>query len=146
MPTRAPVVASGPARVSWLGPKEVKVGEVFAVTLALETADALRGVPLEIAFSAAALDVLDITEGDFFKQSGGQTNFTHAVNISTGRIGVGILRSDNTGSGGKGNLLQLQLRAKTAGSVELTLSSLRPIGFNSVATTAELPALRILVK
>jgi general secretion pathway protein D len=139
-------LATGPMLASWKAPADVKAGTEFVVTLNLSSGAALRGVPLEISFPAQSLEVLDVSEGSFFKQSGATTSFTQAVNATTGRIGAGILSNDSHGATGQGSLLQLRLKAKSAGPIDLGITSLKPIALSGAATVGELPTLRLDVK
>jgi general secretion pathway protein D len=140
------VLATSPVLASWKAPVEVKAGTEFVVTLNLSSGAALRGVPLEISFPAQSLEVLDVSEGNFFKQSGATTSFTQAVNTTTGRIGAGILSNDSNGATGQGSLLQLRLKAKGAGPIDLGITSLKPIPLSGAAAVGELPSLRLDVK
>lgn len=137
---------SGPIRVTWQAPSDLKVGTEFVVTLNLASSSALRGAPLEVAFPAQSLEVLEVSEGPFFKQSGGATSFTHAVNTATGRISAGILTNDANGATGQGGLLQLRLKAKSAGAIDLAVTSLKPIALSGAQAIGELPTLRLDVK
>lgn len=143
---QAPPVVSGPTRASWQAPTEVKAGEIFTVSLELASSVPLRGAPLEIAFSPQMFEVLEVGEGDYFKQEGGVTSFTQAVNISTGRIGVGVLRNDATGATGQATAVVLRLKAKMPGLAELSLSSLKPISLSGPVPLAELPVLKLTVQ
>lgn len=143
--SKAPVV-SGPVRATFQAPAEIKVGEVFTVNINLASATPLRGAPLEIAYPAQQLEVVEVSEGEFFKQSDGVTSFTQAVNPGTGRIGVGILRNDATGASGQTTMLTLRLKAKTPGSMELRLTSLKPIALGGPVPMAELPVLSFTVQ
>lgn len=140
------VLASGPILATWKAPGEVKAGTEFVVTLNLSSPAALRGAPLEISFPAQSLEVLDVSEGSFFRQSGATTSFTQGVNTTTGRIGAGILGNDSNGASGEGSLLQLRLKAKSAGPVELAITSFKPIALSGAAAAGDLPALRLDVK
>jgi general secretion pathway protein D len=142
----ASALPSGPIRATWQAPTEIKAGEPFTVTLDLASGTPLRGAPMEIAFPAQALEILEVIEGGFFKQDDGVTSFTQAVNTSTGRIGIGVLRNDATGAIGQAALISLRLRAKTPGPIELSLTSLKPISLGSPPALAELPVLKIIVK
>ncbi len=145
-PSSAGTPPAGPVRISWQAPSELKAGTEFVVTLSVASSAALRGAPLELAFPAQLLDVLEVTEGPFFKQSGSPTSFTHAINTATGRISAGILTNDANGATGQGGLLQLRLKAKAPGPVDLTITSLKPIALNGAASMGELPPLRLDVK
>lgn len=139
-------VPTGPIRISWQAPAEVKVGETFTVNLNLASNAPLRGAPLEIAFPVQAFEVVDVSEGTFFKQADGITSFTQAVNTDKGRIGVGVLRNDATGATGQAPVLTLKLKAKTAGPAELKLTSIKPISPSGPVTLGDLPVLNLNVK
>ena len=142
----SPAVASGPTYVSWRAPTDIKVGESFSVELHLSSGVPLRGVPLEIAFPAQALEVLEITQGSFFQQDEGTASFTHAVNTNTGRIGAAVLRSDSNGASGQAPILSLRLKAKTAGVAALSVTSFKPVSLGNEITLGELPTLSLSVK
>lgn len=149
----AGVVPAGPVQASWKAPESVKVGEVFTVTLQLSSAAPLRGAPLEIGFPAGMLEVVDVSEGSFFKQDDGVTSFTQAVNMtnlsnptSGGRIGVGILRSDSTGASGQAPVVMLKLKALASGSPQLSITSLKPIPLGGPVTVGTLPVLQLTVQ
>ena len=144
--TVAPPLVSGPILATWQAPAEVKVGETFTVNLQLASGIPLRGAPLEIAFAPQSFDIVEVSEGPFFKQADGVTSFTHAVNTGTGRIGVGVLRNDATGATGRANMLVLRLKAKLPGTSELRLTSLKPVSLGGPVPLAELPALNLVVK
>lgn len=133
----------GPPRLTWLAPDKVKVGEVFSASLFIESADALRGLPIEISFPSEVLEVVEVSEGDFFKQNNGQTNFTHAINATTGRIGISLLRGDIQGAIGKGSLVKLHFKAKNASPIELSLTSAKLIGLTGALSATDMPTARI---
>jgi general secretion pathway protein D len=138
--------AVNPVRISWQAPAEVANGETFTVILNMNSSVPLRGAPLEIAFPAQTLELIDVTEGSFFKQEGGVTSFTHAVNTTTGRIGVGVLRNDTTGATGQAPMLSLRFKAKSAGPAELKLTSLKFVSPQGPVSTPDLPVLSLSIK
>lgn len=140
------VVPAGPMRLTWQGPTEVKVGDVFTVTLNATSASPLRGAPVELAFPSAVLDVADVLEGTYFKQGDGTTSFTHAVNTADNRISTGILGSNPAGTAGQGSLLQLRLKAKTAGPALLAVTAVKPIAVGGAPAVGDLPTLKLEVK
>jgi general secretion pathway protein D len=101
---------------------------------------------LEIAFPAQSFEVVEVSEGAFFKQDDGATSFTHAVNASTGRIGLAVLRSDNTGATGQAPVVTVRLKAKAAGTATFSLTSFKPVSLGGDVPLAELPSLNIVVK
>ena len=141
-----PAFFVGPMRASWQAPAEVSVGEVFSVSLELMSGLPLRGAPLEIGYSAQAVEVLEISEGEFFNQGGVSTNFTHAVNPATGRIGISVLRSDSIGASGRAKVVELRFRAKAAGPTQLRLTSFAPVSTGLPPPQIELPVLNLTVR
>lgn len=141
----APTAAT-PIQVTWQAPAEVKAGAEFVVTLHLASGSPLRGAPLEVAFPSQALEVLDVSEGPFFKQSSAATSFTHAINTTAGRVSAGILTNDANGVAGQGGVLQMRLKAKAPGPIELKITSLKPIALTGQPVIGELPVLRLDVK
>lgn len=131
------------ARLAWQGPVSIKVGEIFAAPLQLLSGTMLRGAMVELDYPANLLEVVEVTEGAFFKQGGGHTSFTQSVAPTEGKLTLGVLRSDLTGASGAAPLAELRLRAKAAGSIELKVASLRPVGLGGEAPSARLSAFRI---
>ena len=138
------VGAPATVRVSWHAPPEIAVGEVFDVRLDLATNAALRSVPLEVRFAAEAVEVVAVTEGTLFRQGGTVASFTHAV--GPGRVSAGVLSSDANGVRGSGSLMQLRLKAKKAGLVELNLSSFVPSSSDGQISVGEMPVLKVQAK
>lgn len=150
-PDITPVLKSKPSEGSIVssslkGPNEVKVGDVFAVTLHVSSNTLLVGLPLELGFPSDKVEILDISESAYFKQDGGSTNFTKMVNTVAGRIGIGILGINNTGVSGSGELVKLQMKAKVAGSVDIFLTSLNPLAVEGKVTVSDLAKIKIDVK
>jgi general secretion pathway protein D len=144
--SQAPRVPPGPVSATWQAPSEVKVGDVFTVSLNLASSSPLRGAPLELVYPKALMDVVDVIEGPYFKQNDGLTSFTQSVNGESGRIGVGILRNETSGAAGQGTLIQLRLKAKSTGMAEFRLTSFKPISVGTVPDVAEVPVLRVNVQ
>jgi len=125
--------------LSWKVPSEVKVGETFVATLSLNTPTALRGAPVQIAFSKDQLTVVDVEEGDLFKQGGATTSFSRAIDAAAGRMQVGVLRNQATGASGQGTLLTLRLKAIAPGMAELTVLGAQSLGLDAAAPSLSLP-------
>jgi general secretion pathway protein D len=145
-PVAEPVKVSGPAKLQWKAPTSVKQGETFTIELQLASGTPLRGVPLEIAFPKDQVDILEVNEGDFFRQDGAATSFTQAVNTEMGRVGAAILRTDATGSTGMSTVLSLKARAKAPGTIAFQTNSFKPVSAAGTPPTLELPEWRIEVK
>ncbi len=127
--TAAPAVPPGtPPSLEWRAPASVKVGDPFTATLLLTSGVPLRGVPMELGFKPGSVEVLDVVEGEYFRQGEGVTSFTHSVKVAEGRLGIGLLRSDGVGVATKASIVQLRLRATTAGPLQLQVTSFAPLG------------------
>lgn len=142
-PTDAP---KGPPRLQWKAPSEVKVGETFTAELHLSSATAFRGAPIDLSIPNTSLEIMEVGEGSFFQLNDGTTSFTHAFNPSTAKLSTMVLRSDSTGASGQGSVLRLKLKALTAGSNTVTVSSFRPMVLAGESPSLELPALTITAK
>ena len=145
-PVAEPVKVTGPAKLQWKAPASIKQGEAFTVELQLASGTPLRGVPLEIAFPKDLVDILEVTEGDFFRQDGALTSFTQAVNTEMGRVGAAILRTDASGSTGISTVLSLKVRSKAPGMITFQTNSFKPVSVAGPPPTLELPEWRIEVK
>jgi general secretion pathway protein D len=137
---------AGPAlRLS--GPSQVKVGDTFVVTLDLQTQQPLRGVPLQFTYPKERLQLLDIQEGELFKQGGAQTSFTKTIDGAVGQASAGMLRATATGAIGQGTAVTLQFKAAAAGLAEVALTGANPVGLSGpVPPIASLPMLRVQVQ
>lgn len=142
----APVPAAAPG-LKWVVPSEVKVGDTFVATLSLSSPAALRGAPVQLAFTKDTLTVVDVEEGDFFKQGGATTSFSRAIDAAAGRVQAGALRNQATGAMGQGSVLTLRLKATAAGTAELSVLGAQPLGLDAAVPALALPpAIKILVK
>jgi general secretion pathway protein D len=129
------------------GPAEAKAGDVVAVQLSLESAAALRGMPLQFAYTRQRLSLLGADEGDYFKRDGAQTNFSSSGEAGDGRLRVGVLRTQATGASGQGPVVTLRFKALEPGPAEVVLLSAEPIGITQPALAPTLPpALHVEVK
>lgn len=126
--------------LSWQGPQQVKAGDQFKVTLMLNADGGLRSLPFQLAYDPAALKVVEVAEGDFFKQNAAKTSFTSIVDVETGKIFVGVVRSGGDGAAGEDSLTTLTLKALTAQSKsEIKLLKVAPVGVADKLPGPELP-------
>lgn len=131
----------------WIGPPQVKAGETFTAVLELDADQPFRGVPVQFGYPKERLELLDVEEGDLFKQGGAQTSFTKTVDAVNGRGSAGVLRTASSGATGKGSVVTLRFKALSAGSAEITLLSMQPVGLaGPVPRSASLPVLRVQVQ
>ena len=145
-PAPTPAVPTGPV-ARWDGPSQVKAGDTFSVTLELQGDQPFRGVPIQVGYAKEHLELLDIQEGELFKQGGAQTSFTKTIDAVNGRASAGVLRTTATGAVGKGNVFTLRFKATSPGPADVTLLSLQPVGLaGPVPPPATLPVLRLQVQ
>ena len=103
--------ALAPLMLSWQGPSQAKVGEVFKIVVYAQTGAKVVNVPLKVAYDPAALQVMDVAEGDFLKGNNVQTVFNSNVDQSGGQVTVDMSQPGQEGAGGRGSLAVLTFKA-----------------------------------
>lgn len=133
--------AQTPTALAWQGPEKVKVGDVFAVQLTMQSSQPMMSLPLAVGFDARSMQVVSVTEGDFLKQGGAQTNFSSRVDPS-GQIVLTVTRSGDSGATGSGVVATVNLRATAAASADarVQLLSMAPVAQGGKAVSAPLPS------
>jgi general secretion pathway protein D len=138
IPAALPAATSGavaaasaaPISMAWQAPVQVRVGEQFSAVLRVQSQAALRGLPLLVGFDPQALQVVNVQEGDFFKQAGGRTSFNQRVDPAQGKVFVALVRQNAAGTdagiNGAGGLVMLTFKAVKPGPVKLQLLSASP--------------------
>ncbi|RTL57721.1 MAG: general secretion pathway protein GspD [Rhodocyclaceae bacterium] len=126
-----PSAPVGPAKnisLNWQGPKDVKQGDTVKLVLRLKTDGNIRSLPFQVGYDPAAFQVVEISEGGFFKQDGGTTNFSNNVDSASGKFFVSVTRTDVAGTSGEDAVATVTLRALVAKSpTELKLLNAAPI-------------------
>ena len=126
----------------------IHLGDTFALNIRAENVTDLAGWQFDIAFDPAALEAIDVSEGDFLKTNSGTTFFQGgSIDNATGKItGLSAARLSTQGVSGTGTLLQVRLKAKSDGETRLTLQNfefgaitgdLIPAGPHEVRITVE---------
>ncbi|MBC3873728.1 hypothetical protein H8K55_09015 [Undibacterium sp. LX15W] len=88
------------SKLTWQGPTQTKVGEIFTLQLQMQSDQSINSLPLNLSYDTKALQLVGVSEGTFLKQGGAQTNFTSRVDpngpifISTTRLGDGSATSN----------------------------------------------------
>ena len=137
----AAAAAAANVSLSWNGPQQAKVGETFKVALTMKASNALRSVPLQLGYDPATLDVVEVTEGGFFKQGNAKSSFANNVDAKSGRIFVGASRSDNEGSTGDAELVTVTFRAKAAQpKTELRVLAVTAVAPSGSAANVSIPS------
>ena len=101
----------------------IHTGDTFTLNLRAENVTDLAGWQFDIAFDPAALEAINVSEGDFLKMNGGSTFFqSGSIDNAAGKIGgLSAARLSGGGASGTGTLLQVRFKAKSAGETELAL-------------------------
>jgi general secretion pathway protein D len=120
---------SGGATLRWQGPAEVKVGDIFAVQLLMQSDQPVVSVPLALGFDPRMLQATSVTEGEFLRQGGSQTSFASRVDPS-GQVLVTGTRSGDTGATALGVFATINFRATAAINPEtrVQLLTVAPVG------------------
>lgn len=112
--------AGGAVSLSWQTPAQVKVGEQFSAVVRINSSQALRSLPVMLGFDPQVLQVVSVQEGDFFKQGGGQTNFSQRIDAAQGKVFSALIRKtvseQDNGINGMGNLVTVNFKAIKAGN------------------------------
>ena len=101
----------------------IHTGDTFTLDIRAEDVFDLAGWQFDIVFDPAALEAIDVSEGEFLKIDGGTTFFqSGSIDNAAGKItGLSAARISTQGVSGTGILLQVRFKAKSAGETELTL-------------------------
>ncbi len=110
----ATTTSASPIELSWHGPSQAKVGEQFKVALLVKSEGELRSLPFQVNFDPKLLQVVDVTEGGFFRQDGAKTNFVSSVDQTGGKINVGIDRPAAGGAKGEETIAIVTFKAISA--------------------------------
>lgn len=97
--------------ISWVGSQQVKRGETFKLALKVDSDGNVRSLPFQASFDPSIFQVVQIEEGDFFKQDGGATSFSSNVDANNGKFFVSVIRSDLGKVSGAGVVAAVTLRA-----------------------------------
>jgi general secretion pathway protein D len=127
------------ASFAWSGPAEAKVGDVVELKLTVNAPAPVRGVPMAFQFSKERLQLIDVVEGDFFRQGNAATSFSKSGDGKDGKLSAGVLRTQASGASGQGAVLTLRFKVIAAGAADVRLTSAPPIALGAPAPPAMLP-------
>ena len=128
------------------GPASAKVGDVVRVSLDLNSAVGLRGLPLQLSYNKELLSLVVVQEGEFFSQDGEKTSFTQTIQAADGIARAGVLRNTASAVSGKGTVYTLQFKALKAGPATLAVTSVNAISLGNDVTVMLPAPLAITVK
>lgn len=126
--------------LSFQGPNQVKVGEQFKLALRMKTDGGLRSLPFQLGFDSSALQVVQVTEGTFFKQNDATTSISSNVDPTAGKVFASVVRSGVDGARGEDNVVVLTLRALAPKQAEIKLLSATPIAVGDKSVAPSIPA------
>lgn len=109
----APTVGTS-TRMAWRGPRQAKVGSTFTLQLSLQPGEPITTVPFAVNYDPKVLEVVDVTEGDFLRQGGSQSNFSHRIDNAGGLASVSGTRTGPSGAALAGTVASLTFRALAA--------------------------------
>jgi len=113
------------------GSKSVKKGDVLDIDLDISSTQALRGAQAEFIYTRDKLELVEIQEGSFFMQGGAQTSFSKSAETKEGKITVGVVRNQVTGTTGSASFLSFRFKAIQPGAAEVKLQSANPLIFGA---------------
>lgn len=122
-PQGAPVV------LRWEGEAQGKVGATLSLSLKVSSPDALLGLPLQIKYDPAVLEVVDAKAGAFMGQGGNPAEFSKRIVGGSGMVFFTHNRSGAEGAKGDGDLVTLDFKAlKPAERSLVTVLPATPLG------------------
>lgn len=140
-PLAAAEPPAGGLALSWEGPERLRVGEEAVIVLRAAGSQPLRSSTLQLAYDPAALQVVEVLEGDYLAQGNVATSFAPRLDRASGRIYVALSRADRHGASGEGGLLRLRVRAlePREDSAPIRLLSFSALGQGNRLLSAALP-------
>ncbi len=123
-------------------------GETFTLDIHAENVLNMAGWQFNIAFNPAALEAVEVTEGDFLKTDGGNTFFqSGSIDNAAGKItGLSAIRLSSQGVTGTGTVLQVTFKAKAPGETELILENFELAAITGDSIPAGPQQIRITVE
>lgn len=131
-----------PTRIdlSWAGPAQAKVGEQFKLAVKMKSDGGVRSLPFQLAYDPAVLQVIEVSEGAYFKKNEGNSSISSNVDPVGGKVFVSVVRSGSDGVQGDANVAILTLRALAAKPTQVSLLYAAPISIGDKSLQAVLPA------
>ena len=103
----------------------IHLGDTFTFDVRADNVTDLAGWQFDISFDRAALEAINVSEGDFLKIDGGSTFFQSGrIDNASGKItGLSAARLTVSGASGSGSLIQVKFKAKSTGETSLALGN-----------------------
>lgn len=106
--------AAGPVALTWLAPRQIKVGDTVTLQVMARSETPLSDFPLTLIYDPSALQHVATNEGDFMRQGGAPSQFTNRPEPA-GQVAVGLSKASG-GASGSGVLVSFTFRALAAAS------------------------------
>lgn len=135
--------------LSWdASTSKVSDGDAFQVTLKMKADGNVRSLPLQIGFSANAVQIVKVTEGEYFRRNGRQASFTQSVDLAGEKIFVTAAAADDQGPpAGDASLLVLFVKPLNGKAGEIrVLNASAVVSGGSVPVTQLPPPFQIDLK
>jgi len=121
-PADTQAVANTPGTLSWVGPKEVKIGDVFEVQLVTHGATGARTLPVNLRYSRDSIEVVTVEQGEQpGSQAAGGAGFSRQIDASAGVIRMNTLYPN--GLNGNAVVSRMKFKALRAGPATLAVRS-----------------------
>ena len=98
--------------------------DTFTLDIGAEDVFDIAGWQFDIAFDPAALEAINVSEGDFLKRDNATLFQSGTIDNAVGKItGISAIRLSTRGASGSGTLLQVTFKAKSGGETEVALQN-----------------------
>ncbi|MDR7335402.1 cohesin domain-containing protein [Roseateles asaccharophilus] len=146
VPGRLAAVTGGELSLGWRNPPRVKVGDVFEVDLVGQFPNPVRGLNMSMRFDPKQVELIDIQQGGFWAQAGGEVSFSRAVDAANNQLQFGIIRKQAQGVEGEGEVVRLRLKALREGKIDWPIVQVAPLAAGpKVPQVKQGPALKLEV-
>ena len=99
-----------PASFRWQGPTQVVPGSELDVEVVVQSEVPARSASMTIKFDPRALQVIEVTAGDYLKKDGGKVDLAPMIDLDLGQIRM-VAQADPPAGPSEGVLVRLKLRA-----------------------------------
>lgn len=137
-----PAPARGQVTAAFEGPTQISVGATFKVVLWVNSIDPVNAMAAQIGFDAAALEVVEVEQGNFLSKDGVLTTFTQRIDPAGKVVVRNVRRVAASGVTGAGPLATVTFRAREvnpAAQIELQNLVSLDVGNQSLALVPSNP-------
>jgi len=122
LPANATAAPGAPVSLTWLAPRQIKVGDTVTLQIMARSDTPLSDFPLTLTYDPSALQHMASNEGDFMRQGGAPSQFS-SMPEPAGQVAVGLSKPGGAGASGSGVLVSFAFRGlATASPTSLSLS------------------------